>query len=428
MKSLGVWLGVLAMLCLGGSLAAAQPVGGTVPPPAAPATAAPSTTPPAPAAPAAPAPTLAPPPLLATSPQQVSTLEVLGLAPLKQDPVEARQRAVSDALRRAVGRVALKMVDQATLRDKLAELERIALSRAREFVATYTLQAEAIQGKTALVLVSVSVDRAALDKALASAGLRLPKARLALTLVLVSEEASPGRPPVYWWSGAPGLPQAPAPLAQVLQKLGVRLADHKALAGRIPAEARQPVLNEQQALKLGRMAGAGLVILGRIRTYPLVTPQGSPPPVVQLEALETSQGKVLAMVEDQGPVYRVTPGPQAAQEVKQVVEKAMRQLLEKVAASTQETQVAQGELLLTIEGLRSLAQLHRFEQVLAGMDTLVGDIRRQSVGPGWATLRVSLKAPASRLADQLLLQDFGDFLVNVVESSPEKMKLTLIPK
>jgi hypothetical protein len=189
------------------------------------------------------------------------------------------------------------------------------------------------------------------------------------------------------------------------------------------------VLSEEQALELARMAGAGLVILGRVRTYPMVTPEGeSPPPVAQLMALEVDSGKALALVEAEGPTFHLTPGPGATPAVEEAVVAAVRQLLEQLAAEAPGDQAAGGEVLVKVRGLRSLADLMRFQEMLASQGTLVAGVSRESVGAGRATLKVKLNGPPSQLADQLIVQDFGDFLVNVLEISPQKLKLMLIPK
>ena len=359
---------------------------------------------------------------------QVSNLEVIGLATGDEKDAKAREAAVTDALQRAVAGEAVGMVDKATLSANLPKFEKDILANARRFVASFSPQAVSAKGGRVVALVSVSVDIASLDKALVAAGLRLSHKPLAETLVLVSEEASPGRPPVFWWSGAAGATPAPGPVREVLESLGVKLVDPARLAGKVPTEASQPVLTEEQALDLARQCGAGLVILGRVRTYPVVTPEGDPPPLAQLEALEVASGRVLAMEEELGPVYRTTPGLEASAKVNQAIEMLVRKVIEQVAGQAGEAPAFQGDLMLTVSGVNSLAGLHRFQKQLESLSTLVSGVTRDSVGPGWAKFKVKLKAPPAQLADQLILLDFGDFLANVVETGPDSMKVALIPK
>ena len=284
-------------------------------------------------------------------------------------------------------------------------------------------------GDITTVLVTVTVDRAALLKELAVTGLRLPAGSLPLTLVMISEEASPGRPPAFWWSGAGSAPAYPAPVGEVLSSLGVRTVDPRTIAPQVPEEARQPVVSEEQATGLARLAGAGLVLLGRMRTYPMITPKGGDtPPLVQILAVDPVKGSTLAVVEEEGPIYESTPPAEAADQVAAAVQKAVRSLLEQVVA--QSPTIPEGETMVSLQvsGIDSLGDLHRFEEVVGGLESLVEDMRRVSVAPGQATLELKLKVPAATLADQLLLQDYGQFLVNVVDVGAQEIKVVLIPK
>jgi hypothetical protein len=166
-----------------------------------------------------------------------------------------------------------------------------------------------------------------------------------------------------------------------------------------------------------------------VRTYPLVTPEGEePPPVAQLMALDVAQGKAVALVEAVGPAFHLTPGPAAGPAVREAVQQAVRELLEQVAKNAPEVVADRGEITLTLTGVRSLGDLMRFEKVLASLTGLVSDLRRDSAGAGWARLRLKLNGSTGQLADRLLVQDFGTFLVNVVEVRPDALKLMLIPK
>jgi hypothetical protein len=360
---------------------------------------------------------------------QAVTMVTMGRALVAESEAEAKKAAVDQALRRAVARVALDMIDLATLSTKLNVLDSEILAKAESFVTNYSPQAAGRGEKSVLVLVSVSVDRDALDKALAATGLRLPAAQLPQTLVLVSEETAPGRPQTFWWSGLPGAPRMPKPVEEVLKAQGVKLVDPTTIESQIPDALRIPTLSTSQALELARLAGAGMVIMGRVRTFPMLTPEGqSPNPVAQLLMLETASGKTLGLEEVEGPVFRTTPTQESAQQITQAVIGAVQKLLETAISASPETPAAQSEILVEISGARSLGDIIKFERILNGMPAIVADLAQESVGAGWASYRLKLKAPASQLADQLLLQELKEFLLQVVELSPEKMKLVIIPR
>lgn len=413
-------------------------------------------------------------PLLAAERGAGGPLMVLGQAPAGANEAQAREAATQDALRRAVGQAALEMLDPQVARAKLDILEREVLAKATHFVANYSLQGSWRGPEGSLALVSVSVDRPALDKALSAGGLRQAPISLPLVLALVSEEPGPGRPAAFWW-GDSGQESLPAPLTRAFKGAGLRLVDTRALLGRVPAELKQAVLSEEQALTLARQCGAGLVILGRLRTYPLVSPGGdSSQPMAQLEALDVASGQVVGTEEAEGPVFSASPGPEAADKVFQAGEDAVRRLLQQAAkakaapaasaapvspspapaytpAPTQAPVASYtppaspasgagmasasapagddaGSVQLELTGLRSLGDLHRFTTVLQGMSGVVAQVRRESVGAGKASLRLKLLAPASRLADDLVLQNFGDYAVAVLDTSPQRLRVAIVPK
>ncbi len=361
--------------------------------------------------------------------EEMVNLVALGRAPLDKSEATAKKQAVDDALSRAVAQVAMQMVDPATLSAKLDVLERAIISQAPRFITNYSHQSSGKSDKAVLALVKVSVNKSALNRALASAGLRILAERLPETLVLVSEETSPGRPPVFWWSGQPGVPPVPLPVAQVLKSQGLPVMQAAGLKEQIGSEMRIATLSTAQGLELARSFGAGMLLMGRVRTYPLLSQPGSEPqPVAQLIMLDVAQGTVMAMEEARGPVYTQTPGPQAAREVTQAVETAVRRLLEKVVSFSPELETGGSELLLEITGVRSLADTMRFEQALMGLTAMVESFSQEKIGAGWASYRLKLKVPASQLADKLLTQNMGNYLLQVLELSPEKMKVEIIPR
>ena len=176
---------------------------------------------------------------------------------------------------------------------------------------------------------------------------------------MVSEETAPGRPPVYWWSGLPGAPDAPAPVAKVIKKMGIRIINPSAVKPLLTPDMQHPVLSESQALEFAREVGAQVVIIGSVRTFPMVTPQHVlPPPLVQLLAIETNEGHVVSMEETDSPVFHVTPTAEDANEVIDLVESSVRKLMANLAARMAEVGPTTKDLSLKVTGVRSLKSAH----------------------------------------------------------------------
>jgi len=367
--------------------------------------------------------------LCAALPAGAETFLVLGRAPLDGNEAQAKDKAVADALVRAVAQAAAANLDPVTLRSNLATLDQKVLKDAKRFITNYSLVASAPSGQEFLALVSVSIDDRSLTKSLIQAALKLPTSHLGTIMVMVSEETAPGRPPVYWWSGLPGAPDAPAPVAKVIKKMGIRIINPAVVKPLLTPDMQHPVLSESQALEFARQVGAQVVIIGSVRTYPLVTPQHVlPPPLVQLLALETNEGQVVAMEETDSPVFHTTPTPEDAGEVVDIVESSVRRLMANLAARMAEVGPTTKDLTLKVSGVRSLGQLMRLETVLGSLKDLVDKVQRVSAGAGQAEFKLTLKGSPAQLADQLMVQDYGDFLVNVVESDAKGLQVVIIPR
>jgi len=367
--------------------------------------------------------------LAAALPAAADTILVLGRAPLGANEAAAKKAAVADALSRAVARAATTSLDPVTLRNNLAVLDQQVLSDAKRYITNYTLTASAPSGEDFLALVSVTIDQRALTRSLIRAALKLPTSHMGAVLVMVSEETAPGRPPVYWWSGLPGAPDAPAPLAKVIKRMGVRIVNPQPLKALLTPDMRQPVLSEAQALEFARQVGAQVVLLGSIRTYPLVTQeQVTPPPLVQLLAIDARSGQVMAIEELEGPAFHTTPPAEEYSKILGMVETSVRNLMAQLSAKLAEASAQSKEITLKVSGVRSLPQLMRLETALRSLPDLVEKVQRVSAGAGKATFAITLKGTPSQLADQLMVQDYGDFLVNVVEQDSRNVEAVIIPR
>lgn len=359
---------------------------------------------------------------------------VMGRAPAAGvSETAAQDAALKDALRQAVARAVTESADPAALKGRLEAVEREVLSQAQRFVANYGVQSSGRSGDSVTVLAAVTVDRPALDKALAGLGLgksAAPAPGAPLVLALISEETSPERPPVFWWSEIPGQDALPAPLVKALSGGKYRLVEPKALLGRVPLALRQAALSEDQALQLGRLAGANLVLLGRVRSYPLVTaPDENPSPAAQMEALSVAGGQALATAEEIGPVFNAPPGPEAAEKLAQAAEAAARRLLEQAAAAAKAAPAGGGGMVtMEVAGLRGLADIMRFEEAVAGLTPMVSELARESLSGGVATYRLRASGPLARLAEELKALSPAGLAVSVAEAGPDRLKVSLAPK
>ncbi len=349
----------------------------------------------------------------------------VGTAPMGGQ--SGQQQALEAALMQAVLQRVAASAGMEAVAAHLTELSSSLLAKAQSFVKAYHLRASASTQNLSVVVVEVELDETAIDQALAEAGLKLDARRLGKVLMLVSEEVAPGRPPVFWWAASPPPAGLPAAVKEVVKTLGVDVVDPAKASALVPEDLRTPILSEAQGRRLGEIVGADVVVLGSVRCYPLVGDEQEAPPVLQMVAIEVSTGRTLAVQEVTGGVYPSTPPPEAAQELKMEVQKGLRELLAKACAARPPVEKAK-RLELTVEGVTSLAQLTKLGQVLQGLGECVREARRTSVGEGKATYELQVSCTPSQLADTLLVQDYGDFMVNVLEVGDKGLRIRLVPK
>lgn len=99
-------------------------------------------------------------------------------------------------------------------------------------------------------------------------------------------------------------------------------------------------------------------------------------------AIDVAKGAVITVVEEDGPTFNQTPGPEAGVQVVSAVEAAVRQLLEKVVARRRpDAPTDDKTVIMEVSGVKRLADLHRFEEVLGSLQAMVQSVQRESVAP-----------------------------------------------
>ena len=79
-----------------------------------------------------------------------------------------------------------------------------------------------------------------------------------------------------------------------------------------------------------------------------------------------------------------------------------------------------------MEGTGNLANFVKFRRALTGISGVEG-IRVKEIKPNETTLVIEYKGKAEELASALMLQNFGNFGINIYEILPQSLKIALIP-
>jgi hypothetical protein len=273
------------------------------------------------------------------------------------------------------------------------------------------------------VLVEAEINSSALDQAIAAFKLARPaQPPPEQILCLISEDVSPNRPPVYWWSGRENIAACPQAVKDGLRQIGYNALEEEALMGVSNSAIRdKPVLTEEQAYQLGAKAGTGLILWGRMRAYPVLSDKPiTPTPLIQLALLDTGQAQMLAQVEVEGGVFKGSLPAEFAAAMTREVEEALGKLFE---LAGKRTAAPARQVIVEMEGLRSIADLTQMERLLARLQGQVTQVRRENISRGRATLLLDCSLDGMDLAERLETMESSDWHIKILEKSPTLLRV-----
>src|SRR5207248_3587465 len=192
-------------------------------------------------------------------------------AVLDGDRPAARQKAIDDALRRAVEMAAGTRVSSTTeTKDFQVRMDRI-LTHAQGFVRRYEILKEGMDGDVVRVAVRALIGTAELDKDLEAMGLLMARKGMPRTMVLIAEQnIGMAAPRAVWMRGESALVSTDLRIAEITvldalknggfgQLIDPEIAAEKTVqVGGIATE-----ITASQARKLKSLTGAEMIVFGQ---------------------------------------------------------------------------------------------------------------------------------------------------------------------
>jgi hypothetical protein len=271
--------------------------------------------------------------------------------------VDARNMAITDALRKAVEQAVGTVVSSETMVESYRVLKETVYTRSDGFVRSYEILNE-LQGKNIYtVILSAVVETGAIMDNLDRTGVAYARAGRPRVLFMLSEVPAGSDTPVYWWAGsAKGGPveiQSESALRAVFLESGFTVIDSA-----LPADAADKSgvgygldISDTGLSALAAALNAELVIKGSaIVTLGPKTP-GSPLELYMVEitasAVRADTGEVLALSTSRAMLKHVSPtvGPGIA--IKQAVDELSERLISQITARWAEP----GTVILRLRGV-----------------------------------------------------------------------------
>ncbi|MGZ6126115.1 MAG: flagellar assembly protein T N-terminal domain-containing protein [Myxococcales bacterium] len=360
-------------------------------------------------------------------------------AVLGGDKPAARQKAIDDALRRAVEMAAGTRVSGVTeTKDFQMKMDRV-LTHAQGFVRRYEIVREAMDGEVVQVSVRAAIGVAELDKDLEAMGLLMARKGMPRTMVLIAEQnVGMAAPRAAWMRGERALVSADLRIAEntVLdalknggfgQLIDPEIAAEKSVqVGGIASE-----ITAAQARKLKSLTGAEVIVFGQA----IATARGEMPDLgpgwrscsatISGRAVNTDNGDILSTAE-------TTQGAAQLDDLscgKEAIRKASRafaqEITKKIVARWNRDVSAGNDIHVRVRNVPSFRSASDFRAALAERVRGVRSVSQRSYAGGTQELDVTLQGSAEEFAQEVEAKKLGRFSVRVVGVTANTVDLEL---
>ena len=366
---------------------------------------------------------------------QNKTFVVIGTSKVPGDNIQvARDEAISESLVTAVALMTEEILQVDSLVENFQQVNEIVYENTDTFVQDYKVLTETRSGKFYRVIVEATVAGDKIAKQLSRAGVLRAKVTLPAILFFISEQTLGEDTPRYWWGKEMGGFDATTEttMANILQAHGFPVVDHGGIEIRKMADwdsTDKPELTDAEALKLGTLLQADVVIVGTSIASPTPSVMGdnlkSFKGYLNARVLRAETGEALATISRTAVTANIDEAAGGREALAMAGTLAGDQLAPQLTAAWRELAEKPSQVEVTVEGTGNLANFVKFRRVLTSISG-VGAIRVKEIKPNEATLIVEYQGKAEDLASALMLQDFQNFGINIYEITQQNLKIAIV--
>ncbi len=362
----------------------------------------------------------------------------------------ARDRAIEDALRRAVEQACGTLVTASTeVRNNQLVNDKI-LTQAKGYVTGYDVVAEKEDKGVVRVTVKAKVGTDKLAGDLEAMGLTLSRKGMPRLAVLIAEQRIDQVQPAAWWGQQTKDKAAAAGATKLDQRLvenslidqwtqaGFSFVDTEVLAGQVKvAGVVSTDLNAEQVRQIGNASDADVIIVGTavaVKQKDVAEVVGdksgdvkqvSCSGTISVRAFNADSGEILAASDASKSTFHLdalTCGRDALLgATKELAPALQKKLLEKWSKDLGGT----ARVRVTVKGLESLGMLNDLKAAMLSAVRGVKAIDQKRFSKGTADLDVRLEGPADALATALEGKKLKKATISVTSATPNTIELDL---
>ncbi|OGQ83293.1 MAG: hypothetical protein A2289_08265 [Deltaproteobacteria bacterium RIFOXYA12_FULL_58_15] len=347
------------------------------------------------------------------------------------DIAAARDKAIDDALRKAVEQAAGTVVSSETITENFELVSDKIYSKSKGYVRNYKVVSEKKADGIYEVKVNADIGTGALKSDLDGILSVLRGKNMPRVLVMVSEQQVGAKSAEAWWgnnSFKTSMDVVENSIIDAWQPKGVKFVDRQTLQGKISTGIAN-VTDDSVVKTFAGSAGAEVVIRGDAVAQdngPIMgTQMRSLQATVSLRAMNLDNGAIMGSATVSETVGHINPVVGGTMALKKAGQKAAEELLGKMLAEWQSEVSGSGTVSVKISGVAKSKYLKALSEFLRNEVRGVADVRQRSFRNKVAEIEVDIKGSAQDLATELEEKKFPGFAIEIDEITANSVAASL---
>jgi len=376
-----------------------------------------------------------PPVVQAKNQTPTKTVIVMGTGKIRQgNSAKAREKAITDSLVSAVGRVAVELFPLESMVRNFQAFNEMIYGQTDKFIQDYKVLAEFPTTDNYRVMVEATVSIITLKELISSAGILLGEKPLPRILVLISNQNLEDRIPKYWWGQEKDLSEffSINALVNTMKTKGFPNINNDIIAQNTIVDPiyDKPDLNDLEAVNLGLSSHAEVVIVGKSAASRVPNIIGgnirSFRGTVSARAIRTDTDAEIATTMQTSVTTNTDEIAGARDALSRVGSLAGEDLASQIVVAWQKQEEQSNILEIIVEGTGDIANFEKFRRIINNIPG-VKNLQIKELKPDEATIMVDFQGTAKELADALMLNTSGSININIYEVSQDRLKIELMP-
>ncbi|MBI5633746.1 MAG: flagellar assembly protein T N-terminal domain-containing protein [Nitrospirae bacterium] len=344
--------------------------------------------------------------------------------------VIARDKAIDDALRKAVEQAVGTMVSSDSMTENYKVIHDKILARTSGYVEKYKIISERPEGDLYRVRVQAEIGRADLTSDLNALGLLHVMVEKPKVMVIIDEKVGG----LYGTTATESVGQAESTIIEKLLNAGFNVVDADTVRANITRDKALRILegDNKAAAAEGLKYGAQVVITGKAfsknaggKLYG--TNMQSLQATLQARVVRTDTGKVIASKSAQGVQVHIDEMQGGALAIKEASEKLTDELIDLIVKQwSGEVYGRSQEITVMINGLVSYRHLAAVKKILEKETQGVKAVHQRSFTGGVAELALDYGGKSSNIADELAARKFTGFRLEPTNVTPHRIDVKAV--